>query len=401
MESRNRIIFLGGLFPKEIKEEIENKSKGVIQNAANVLQWAIVNGLDFHTSELRLLNLPYVGSYPLRYLDFKLSSFNFSHNGKAKDINSGFVNLSIIKIYSRYLNSKVNLNKMIVESNEIIIIYAMHLPFLKAALEMKKKYPLIKVCLIVPDLPQYMGGSNNLLLKVLKYFESSYLDKLIKKVDAFVILSKYMVEPLRIGNRPWVVVEGIYNPEVFGTHKKKEELKTILYTGTLAKRYGILKLLDAFALIKNENFRLWICGDGDANKEISNRAKLDYRISNLGQLPREKVLDLQQRATVLVNPRTSEGEFTKFSFPSKVMEYLGSGTPCIMFSLPGIPEEYFDYCFIVNEESVDALSKSIFFVCNKSQNELDIFGMKAKDFVVKNKSPQSQSLKIINMLNDI
>lgn len=401
MENRNNIIFLGGLFPEEIKTEIENKSKGVIQNAANVLQWAVVKGLDFHTTRLRLLNLPYVGSYPLRYLDFKLRSFNFSHNGKAEDINAGFLNLSIFKFYSRYLNSKSNLNKMIKEGDEIIIIYAMHLPFIKAAIKIKKKYPSIKVCLIVPDLPQYMGGKNNFLFRLLKFFENTQLENLIQKVDAFVILSKYMVGPLKIGSRPWVVVEGIYNPEKIDSSKEKEELKTILYTGTLAKRYGILNLLDAFSLIKNENFRLWICGDGDAIKEINDRAKLDSRISNLGQLPRERVLDLQQRATVLVNPRTSEGEFTKFSFPSKVMEYLGSGTPCIMYSLPGIPEEYFDYCFVVSDESIEALSKSILNVCNKPQNELNAFGMRAKEFVIKNKAPKMQTLKVFNMLSNL
>src|SRR5690606_37060024 len=124
---------------------------------ANTLQWAIVKGLDYHTKKLRLLNLPYVGSYPLRYEDFKLRTFHFSHNGLSDDINAGFINLSVYKFYSRYLNSKSYLNKMAKKGDEIILVYAMHIPFLKAALDLKEKHPLIKVCLIVPDLPQYMG----------------------------------------------------------------------------------------------------------------------------------------------------------------------------------------------------------------------------------------------------
>jgi len=64
------IIFLGGLFPEEIRNEIENKSNGVIQYAADALQWAIVDGLDSHTEKLRIINLPYIGSYPTRYKDF-------------------------------------------------------------------------------------------------------------------------------------------------------------------------------------------------------------------------------------------------------------------------------------------------------------------------------------------
>src|SRR5690606_28854588 len=102
----------------------------------------------------------------------------------------------------------------------------------------------------------------------------------------------------------------------------KEEFKTILYTGTLAKRYGIVHLLEAFALIKDQDYRLWICGDGDARDEVNEKVRMDPRITYFSQISRERVLKFQKKATVLVNPRKSEGEFTKYSFPSKTMEYL-------------------------------------------------------------------------------
>ena len=176
-----------------------------------------------------------------------------------------------------------------------------------------------------------------------------------------------MYKPLNIGERPWVRIEGIFNANKNNDFLEKENFKTILYSGTLAKRYGVLNLLDAFSLIKNKEYRLWICGDGDGSGEINERAKNDSRIINFGQIPREEVLKRQQRATVLVNPRTSEGEFTKYSFPSKIMEYLASGTPCIMHRLAGIPKEYFDYCFISENETPLGLYNTIMFVCGKSK----------------------------------
>lgn len=44
-------------------------------------------------------------------------------------------------------------------------------------------------------------------------------------------------------------------------------------------------------------------------------------------VPNSGVLKAQSESEILVNPRNDNNEFTKYSFPSKVIEYLGSGTP--------------------------------------------------------------------------
>ena len=109
----------------------------------------------------------------------------------------------------------------------------------------------------------------------------------------------------------------------------------------------------------------------------------------------------QREATVLVNPRTSEGEFTKYSFPSKTMEYLASGTPCIMNKLKGIPQEYFKFIFFPENESVFELSQIIIEICKKEQSELNKIGELAKRFIFENKTPDKQCEKIYNMLKKL
>ena len=392
------LIFIGGLFPKELRKDIEKNSKGVIQNAADSLQWAIVKGLDHYTTNLQIINLPYVGSYPNRYRTFKIDSFSFSHNKKSHDWNVGFVNVSLYKMYSRYHKTKIKLKELLNNDNEIIIIYALHTPFIKAAVDLKKINPSLKICVIVPDLPHFMGGSNNVVIRFFKKKEKVFLETLLRQVDAFVLLSDYMHKPLNVANRPWVRIEGIFNDDLKSNVLQKESFKTILYTGTLSRRYGILNLLDAFSLIKDVNYRLWICGDGEGSEEINQRCKIDSRIIFFGQLPREEALKLQQKATVLVNPRTSGSEFTKYSFPSKIIEYLASGTPCIMYRLAGIPKEYFNYCFVPTNETPFALYHQILMVCSKSQEELNQLGLKAQRFILENKTPEKQCLKLYNML---
>lgn len=399
-----KIIFIGGLFPKEIRKEIENNSIGVIQYAADTLQWAIVNGLGVFYNELKILNLLYIGSFPKRYKDFVIKRFNFSHCSNSIDINIQFVNLPFYKLYSRYLNLKLELKKVLNNNDEILVIYAVHTPFIKAAVDVKKSRPNIKICLIVPDLPEFMSEDSGILSKLLKKSESFLLKKYLKQIDSFVLLSDKMIDPLEVGNRPWVRIEGIFDGSSgVGPGKEflKEKFKTILYTGTLAKRYGIVNLLKAFKMIQDENYRLWICGDGDAKEELEEYVKNDDRITYYGQLSRDQILVLQRKATILVNPRTSEGEYTKYSFPSKTMEYLASGTPCVMNKLSSIPEDYLQYCYFCKDDSILSLHEEIVTVCEKSDEELSTFGGKAKEFIISNKSSKVQCQKIFNMLNKL
>ena len=392
------IILLMGLFPPQIRTDIELNSKGVIQYAADALQWSFVKGFDCF-SKVKIINLPFIGSCPFRFKKLKSYAFNFEHIEGANDINVGFINLPIVKMFSRYINAKKALKKAMhhCAGKTVIVIYSINSPFLCAAVDIKRKYPNTEICVIVPDLPQYMSDTKNIFYHILKSVDSLFINRTINKVDFFVLLSDYMADVLRINSRPYVRIEGIYDSSVSIDIVAKEKNKTILYSGTLAHSYGIMNLVNAFGAIDKSDYRLWICGEGDCRAEIENKAKIDNRIIYFGQISRSEVLVLQKRATVLVNPRTSEGEFTKFSFPSKIMEYLASGTPCIMHRLKGIPDEYFQYCFVCEKENKEGLKETIFAVCEKEQAGLNEFGTRASSFIKEQKNPMVQVKKICDM----
>ena len=75
------------------------------------------------------------------------------------------------------------------------------------------------------------------------------------------------------------------------------------------------------------------------------------------------------------------------------MEYLASGTPCIINRLKGIPNEYFDYCFVPKDETLPALIETIIKVCTKEQSELNDFGIRAKNFIKEKKNHQKYNVK--------
>jgi glycosyltransferase involved in cell wall biosynthesis len=401
-----KFTLLFGAFPIEQHNDIISNSITGVQFAANALQWSIIDGLEENNINIQLHNLPFIGSYPLRYKKLYYTGRDKCRTAYGTNYKSNkFLNLSLIKMYSRYAVAKNALFSDVVLNGDqnVILIYSVNSPFLRAAINFKNKNPKTIICLIVPDLPEYMSDSQNVFYKYLKRIDGVSINKFLVDIDCFVLLTDFMKDKLPILNKPYVVVEGIYNQndDIIQYSKKGDGIKQVMYTGTLAKRYGIMNLVNAFHNIQSENYRLLICGDGDSRKDIINLSNIDNRIKYLGNLDRKEVLKLQKESDLLVNPRTQEGDYTKYSFPSKTMEYLASGTPTLLYKLPGIPDEYYDYCYTINSFSVNEFTYRIEEVLNKPLEELVTIGNKARDFILEKKNPKTQCGRIIEMIKNI
>ena len=399
------LMFLAGLFPKCTEEEIRKNSIGSIDNAANVLQWNILNGLDKSLKRpVRILNSLYIGSYPYRYRKLSIKTFKFNHTDGANDVNVGFFNLYGIKQILRFWALKPYLKKWALNTNgnKAIIAYSLTSPFVKSIQYIKKINPAIKTIVVVTDLPQHMDTSNktSLLRRMLKKYDIKSINKRLAFVDGFVLLTEHMKNEL--GTESYVVVEGIATDlPCLVNYNTSSEIKTVIYTGTLNEKYGILNLVEAFRNIKNPNYRLILCGSGDSEDKIKSAEISDNRIVYKGALTREEVLELQQSATVLINPRDNCGEYTKYSFPSKNIEYLSTGIPMIGYKLDGIPDEYDKHIFYVEGNTTDALKNKIVEVCEKSSEELLVKGQLAKVFVMDEKNNVVQAKKIIDMIDKL
>jgi glycosyltransferase involved in cell wall biosynthesis len=396
-----KVIFIGSFFPVEKTIEIVENSKGLIDNAANNFQMALIEGFYGYYPELELISFPAVGSYPLNYKKLFINEFIFSHNGTSIDKVVGFFNFPILKLISKYRNLQKELNKIKDNESVVVLIYAIHSPFLRAVFNLKKRNSNVKTCLIVPDLPQFMSSNTNIIYKLLKFIDYYFIKKYMAAIDSFVFFSDQMIDFIEVKNRPWTRIEGIFLPLKNLILPTKEYKKVILYTGSISERYGIKNLVEAFLLIEYNNYELWICGGGDYKNSIVKFSDYNDKIKYLGQLPFDEIQQLQKRATVLVNPRTSDGEYTKYSFPSKTMEYLASGTPTIMNRLPAVPEDYFPFIFFTENETVVGLKNKIVEVCEKDSKELIEFGIKAANFIFDNKNPKFQVKKIYDIINKI
>lgn len=393
------IIYLGSVYPQSLLEKLTSR-RLFADYPANVFQHSLLKGLDEHLLDLTVVSSPVIHSSNAAVKDIcHRRMFSHKGGGKGNDLYVGTVVIpglqllaELWKVYwaIRHLTKKT-------EGKPNIIIYALHSPFLLACVLLKRR--INHSCVIVPDLPEFMSRQESVVKKCGKKIDRVIINFCLKRLDSYVLLSPYMREKLPIKGKPWALMEGIFDIASIPQDVQKCEERVVLYCGNLSWKYGVIDLLMAFIGISKDNYRLWICGRGDAEAEIVQKTKEDERIKFYGVVSHDEVLKLQQQATVLINPRSSTGEYTKYSFPSKTMEYLASGTPTIMCHLPAIPKEYDEHIFYIEDESVSGIKAKIEEVCEKSQQELDVFGKRAAEFIRKNKNAYVQAQKVVNMIS--
>ncbi len=400
------VLFLCKLFPREKEQEIKSKMKTGMQDAANALQWNIIDGFeenDFGT--IKIINYLPVDAYPNGYTDKFIEGFTFQHteNYKADDINVKCCNIFGIKRFINSLYFRKYIKKWAKEDSgkkKVVLSYTANSMFLGLVKLAKKYNKNITTSCIIADIPEFATAREMTGLKKLYHsYQVKKCASLYGLVDRFVLLTEQMAEKLKITS-PHIVVEGIATADDTAVNEKTAQAlkndRYVLYSGTLNYKFGIGTLLEAFEKIKDDGLKLVICGFGEAEEII--KKDDDPRIVYLGRVDRAEVLALQRKATVLVNPRQNNEEFTKYSFPSKNLEYLSSGVPLVAYKLDGIPDEYDEYISYPADNSAEALSQEIRKICSLPDEERNALGQKAKDFVFENKNKVKQAQRIIEFI---
>lgn len=404
-----KVLFVSGLYPKGTEVGYQRNSPRVaIQNAPNAFQWAFVNGLKQNNVDFDVVTCPFLPSFPnYKKMFIKSGQFQITSQSTIHCLDyCTFIGYKEISIKNKLVKF---INNWVLESNInvgiSIVVYSTISYVLSAVATIKKKYPNIKICIIVTDLidDSYNFSSNNNIFKRVKIKQEIKSLKLqYKEIDKFVLLTKYMAEKIPEAIGKSIIVEGMWSDEFNNDNecqiKKHDGIKSILYTGTLEHYSGIIEFVDAFCMTHQNNFRLIICGDGDGKNYILKKIEDDNRIIYKGVISRDKVLQLQKEVTLLVNPRKPEESITRYSFPSKTIEYLASGTPMMGYQLDGIPNEYYKHFFNL-KDSENTLSELIERVLSIPDEELKEKGCNAKDFIYQSKTSKYQVSRIIEFLN--
>lgn len=246
---------------------------------------------------------------------------------------------------------------------------------------------------IVTDIPGFLSGNK-------KKLSVRINTKLMNSFDSYVFLTEEMKEVVNAKNKEYVVVEGLVDIEAKRMEnclENKYKSKVCMYAGRIEKIFGIKCLTEAFLEANIPGAELHIYGDGDYKDELIDICSKKDNVKYFGVKPNDEVVANQLKATLLINPRPTDEEFTKYSFPSKNMEYMVSGTPILTTKLPGMPKEYYPYVYLIEKEDVSSVAEKLKEVLSYSSTELHEMGVMSKEWVLANKNNVKQAQKLMTL----
>lgn len=407
MNLPDKILWIGTYAQGEYLEQMLKK-KVYVQAAANRVQGYYLNEIEKQT-EIPIDILSALVTVPYPSSTEKRIEGHVEHVSERTTLyNVGFLNYPYVNILSQKKHLMKAVEKWCRENKDKrvwVFVYSMRLPFLEAARKVKKDIKDAIVVNIVPDLPQYMHSKSSIIRKILDIPYQKAMYNAQKSMDGFVLYTQSMEEYLPSIQKPMVVIEGLFGGECKDisttVHATSDDVKIVLYAGTLEKKYGVHNLVEGFMQTNMENIELHLYGIGEYVGELGEISAHDKRVQYKGLVTPEEMYNKLCDADLLVNPRPSAPEYTKFSFPSKVFEYMASGTPVLMTRLPGIGEEYYNYVYAIDDESPEGIAKILETVFSVREEERIEFGKRAQEFIYKNKSAKSQIAKLLTFISTI
>lgn len=341
---------------------------------------------------------------------FNLNRYSINIGSEKIDITEiPFINYGLLKIITRFFSSFIflffNLLKTINNKNKIdfIYVYSVHLPYMISALLLGKifKVPIIAIWTDPPAVQNKIDGFIKSRLRNIELIISKKIMNCFKKV---IVLTKYLAIDFT-KDAKYLVIESIYDEEIDGkiyyTNSnliKEKTITKIAYFGSVNKIYGLDKLVQAFTLV-DDNIELHIYGTGDYSKELS-QLVLKNNIFYHGLIDSKMVKEEIRMYDFLINVRSPKEEYVKYSFPSKIVEYMSSGIPFISTILPGMPNEYYEHILPVYDNSPSTLALHINKFSKMKNDERQKIGESAFRFIMK-KDIKYTAIKIKKFVDSI
>lgn len=307
------------------------------------------------------------------------------------------INLPILKNIYNFIQTFIYLMKNASKS-DIIICDTMQNDLCYGAL-LFQKLKHSKIVGIVTDIYGH-GVSTSIREKI----HTSFSGFIVKRLSAFILLTQKMNDIINKDNKPFMIMEGLVDRNLINADRKLKKTlnpRICMYAGGLNEKFGLKEFIDGFISAEIPNCEFHIYGNGSFKEEIEKIAIKNNNIKYCGVVSNSIVQEEERRASLLVNPRIPTEDYCNYSFPSKNMEYLSSGTPMLGTKLPGIPDEYFQYMFLLDSLDQQIVADKLREIFAFSNDELEKMGKKGKEFVLTKKNNYVQANRIISFLQII
>jgi len=391
-----RILYIGSVASLD---EINFFSGSSI--AGNKMQFNLLNNLTkIKDVELEIISITPIKPFPYDKLWVTTQRKEIFNHVVLHQI--GFLNIPFIK--QLWQSIKIySLSKSIIRNKKIDKILSFNLypqngiPFFF----LQRRFNL-KSAAIIADLPIEDTLKVGLFKKIYMKLFNKITELLIKNVKNLILVNKNVVDFYKLASN-YIVVEGGVDSSEFCNNiiDYKNKNNTILFSGSLTNYSGILNLISAMDFVIDKSIELHIYGDGSLRELVREKASTLQNIKFFGLINNVSLLDYQRKAYLLVNPRPIDNLINKLTFPSKIFEYLISGTVVLSTDLTCPTKEYKRNMFVVNSNDPVLLASNINQIFSLSKEFLTIKAYNARKFVMNKKNWEIQSKKVYNFLRSL
>lgn len=266
----------------------------------------------------------------------------------------------------------------------------------------------LRTIALVTDLPSHVSDIHSKQkIRMVRRFYNYLGEKSTAKYDGYILLTKQMNAVVNPFARPSIIMEGILDKEIYhqsielhdiAAEKQEKDVNIVLYAGGINEKFGLFSLIEAFKMVNASNWELHIYGSGADSQLLEDVLRNDKRVKFFGRVDSSKIFAIERAADILINPRPIEDEFTKFSFPSKTLEYLASGVVTMSTRLPGIPKEYEPFIKWIVPESIVGIKDALISAMRLTEQERIDFGAIAKKYVIDNKNHVVQAKRVMRFI---
>lgn len=392
-----KILILGFTQPDGIVAEVTRES-AVLPTQTHRFAWNLVEALKGADARVALLSTLPVPNFP-EYRRVLVRSSRFEAR-EVPGMSMGFINLLLLKHLSRTFQC-VSHGKRFVDHVQpsVVLVHGVHTPFLRFARTLQHRG--ISVVAVLTDPPGVVRPRDRGMVRLLKRLDRRAVTRALTGFDGVLALSRELAEDFAPGV-PALVFPG-FAPVL--TPASKEDRGTggcvVAYAGGLSRDYGVANLVEAVRGLDDTEVTLELYGRGELESWILDQAALDSRIQYRGALPPDELHDALRRATVLVNPRTLDGEHVIHVFPSKLLEYPMLGVPTVTTPLPGIPRELESAYVITADDSPGHLRSGIQEVISWTDSVRDDFTRNSRELLAGHLAPPNVGQEIVGFLSGL
>lgn len=324
------------------------------------------------------------------------------------DFKAPFLNLKILRVVSGTLSSLLVAFKVIRKngSPDFLMFYNLSPqyslpPMIISAITGIPSVGIFADYRPPADWPRAEKNLKNLLMDKVKR-------QIMRRVDTAIALSSTFRELTRV---PTLIVEGgIFDRMESNALEKKQYMEKrpeqeqdniyIAYTGRLDKWRGIELLLDAIELMSHPKVKLLVTGHGPLYGKVEKRAMDSTRIEFLGFVSKTQYRQVLSQATICVVPQRTAYEFSRFCFPSKLLEYMASGKLVVTTDIGDVKKLYGEHIFVLekSDETPEGLAQLLDYILLTDNVNLIQRAKDTQSYVIREKNWKRQTTRIINFL---